>query len=171
MSRFHISDLKSFVPPDIKTPKPSADLHPSTLTSNDDDRTRKRKRSRKIRPPVLQPLRRQGQAVGITSDNEPLVDRTPSDERFGEVEGKEALPTSPTPSGIYCQQIVHRGSLGLHQPLIPVVVHGLTAVRGLSQETPTTLKADVSQSPREQDPLEGLLYDPVDGNWSALGGG
>ena len=81
--------------------------------------------------------------------------------RVREVEGKEALPTSSTPSTNCCQQFVHQGSLGLHQPLTPVVVHGFTAMCGLSQETPTTSQADVSQLPQERDPLERLLYDPV----------
>ena len=40
---------------------------------------------------------------------------------------------------------------------------------GLSQETPTTSQADVSQLPQERDPLEGLLYDPVSGAGSDLG--
>ena len=74
---------------------------------------------------------------------------------------KEALPTGPIPSIVCCQQYVHQGSQGLHQPLIPVVKHGFTALSGLSQETPTTPRADVSQQPQEHDPLEGLLYDPV----------
>ena len=97
----------------------------------------------------------------ITSGNEPLLDLPPIDERFEDAKGKEALPTGPIPSIVCCQQCVHQGSLGLHQPLIPVVKHGLTAMSGLSQETPTPSRADVSQQPQEHDPLEGLLYDPL----------
>ena len=97
----------------------------------------------------------------ITSGNEPLIDLPAIDDRFEEAKGKEALPTGPIPSIVCCQQYVHQGSLGLHQPLIPVVKHGFTAMSGLSQETPTTPRADVSQHPQEHDPLKGLLYDPV----------
>ena len=118
--------------------------------------------------PALQPLRRPGQEAVITSGNEPLIDLSPIDERFEDAKGKEALPTGPTPSTVCRQQYVHQGLLGLHQPLIPVVKHGLTAISGLSQETPTTSRADVSQRPQEHDPLEGLLYDPVSG--TGLGG-
>ena len=78
------------------------------------------------------------------------------------------LPTSGTTCG---QQFVHRGSLGLHQPLLPVVVHGLNAMRGLLQETPTIPQADVPRLPDERDPLEGLLYDPVCTAGSVLGRG
>ena len=97
----------------------------------------------------------------ITSGNEPLVDLPPIEERFEDAKGKEAPPTGPIPSVVFCQQHVHQGSLGLHQPLISVVKHGLTAMSGLSQETPTTPKADMSQQPLEHDPMEGLLYDPM----------
>ena len=51
------------------------------------------------------------------------------------------------------------------------MVHSFTAMSGVSQETPTTPEADVSQSPRERDPLEGLLYDPVCAAGSVLGRG
>ena len=120
---------------------------------------------------ALQPLRRPGQEAAIICDDEPLVDLPTSEERFAEVEGKEALPTGPTSSTICCQQFVHQGSLGLHQPLMPVVVHGLTAMGGLSQETPTTVQADVPRPSDERDPLEGLLYDPVSATGSVLGRG
>ena len=75
--------------------------------------------------PIVQPLRRPGQVAVITYGNEPLVDLSPIEERFVEAKGKEALPTGPNPSAVCCEQCVHQGSLGLYQPLIPVVVHGL----------------------------------------------
>ena len=130
-----------------------------------------RGRGRGCGKPALQLLRRPGQVAVTSCDNELLVDLPFSEEGFAEGKEKEALPTGPTSSPICCQQFVHWGSLGLHQPFIPVMVHGFTAISGVSQETPTIPKADVSQSPRERDPLEGLLYDPVCATGSVLGRG
>ena len=121
--------------------------------------------------PALQPLRRPGQVAVTSCDDELLVDLPLSEEVFADGKGKEALPTGSTSSPICCQQFVHRSSLGLYQPLIPVMVHGFTAMSGVSQETPTTPEADVSQSPRARDLLEGLLYDSVCAAGSVLGRG
>ena len=121
--------------------------------------------------PDLQPLRRPGQVAITSCDNELLVDLPPSEERFAEVEAKEAPPTGPTSGTTCCEQFVHQGSLGLHQPLLPVVLHGLNAMRGLSQETSTIRQADIPRLPDEHDPLEGLLYDPVCTAGSVLGRG
>ena len=131
----------------------------------------RRGRGRGRGKPALQPLLRPGQVAVTSCDDELLVDLPLSEEVFAEGKGKEALPTGPISSPICCQQFVHRGSLGLHQPLIPVMVHGFTAMSGVSQKTPTTPEADVSQSPRERDPLEGLLYDPICAAGRYSGGG
>ena len=83
---------------------------------------------------------------------------SPNDERYGEGEGKEVLPSDPIPSSICGQHFRHHGFLGLHQPLMPVAAHSFTAMK-------------VTLPPRERDPLEGLLYDPMGGTGSELGRG
>ena len=60
ISKVHISDLKPFVLPDTKTPKIPVDFCPSNSTSSDDDRTRKRERPRKTRPPTIASLKSGG---------------------------------------------------------------------------------------------------------------